>query len=130
MLCLDKVAGYCGEVMPETCPIIPLLVNGDCRSKAVLKYEVRQLEVRLKRILELLSKLHKREEVREKPPLMWLDAMFQSAVNSSPPNAAKHIITWHKRDNTQVTNGRIEQLFNAIEAQQESFFCGKNLEAD
>jgi hypothetical protein len=116
--------------MPGTCPIILQLVNKDCHSKALLKYETKQLEVRLKRIMGFLSMLAKKEEVREKPALMWLDAIFQSAVNSCPPNAAKHIITSHKRDTAQVTNRKIEQLFNAIEAQQASFFCGKNLEAD
>lgn len=117
--------------MSEVNPIVRLLVNEAYRTKAAIKYETRQLEVRLKRITEIGEGAALQHIAREKPPVMWLDAIFQSLVKSWRVSAVKQTITSRKREALQTTNVRIEQLFNEIAAQQqEAVFFGKNAEDD
>lgn len=110
--------------------IVHLLVNEVDRSKAVIKYETKLLEVRLKRITEAWDRCAAQYAADQKPPVMWLDAVFQSAVKSWRVNAVKQDIATCKRALSQTTTIRIERLFNLIASQQELVFFDKSTEDD
>jgi len=116
--------------MLETYPIISLLVNEVARSKAVIKYEARQLQVSLKRITEASDRSSFQLAAEAKPSVMWLDAIFQSIVKSGRINVVKKTIISPKTDIHQTKNARIEQLFNLIALQQAAVLFDKNVEVD
>lgn len=61
--------------MSKCYPIVQSLVNEIDRSKALIKYETKQLQVQLKRI-SAWDKSTFQYAAEEKPPVMWLDAIF------------------------------------------------------
>lgn len=111
--------------MAETNLIVHLLIKEIDRSKAVIKYETKQLNYCLERIVDLLESGALKPVMQEKPPVMWLDAIFQSAVKSWRFNAAKQIIS-HQKKYLPTVNKKLERLFNTIDSLQELAFCDKN----
>lgn len=111
-------------------PIVSLLVNEVDRSKALIKYEARRLQVSLKRISVAWDKSSFQYAAEEKPSVMWLDALFQSIVKSGRINVVKQTITSCKTDMSQTHNVKIDQLFNLIAFQQAAVLFDKNVEVD
>jgi hypothetical protein len=113
--------------MPEHL-IVRLLINPIDRSKAVIRYETKQLESSLERIVNLLEGGALWSVMPDKPSVMWLDAVFQSAVKSWRINAAKQLINFYKKESPRAATVKLDELFNAIDALQESAVCDKNSE--